>query len=81
LLLVAGVLGLEVLAADAAGDRPGGVLLGPDPERPRRLAATGHLEPLASLAGRLWPVAVLPALLLALASEQPQAAEGVAVQP
>ena len=32
-----GVLGLEVLAADPAGDRPGGVLLGPDPERPGRL--------------------------------------------
>jgi hypothetical protein len=80
LFLVAGVLGLEVLAADAAGDRSGGVLLGPDPERPRRLAATGHLEPLAGLAGLL-ALAVLVALLLALASEQPQAAEGVAVQP
>jgi hypothetical protein len=74
---------LEVLAADAAGDRPGGVLLGPDPERPWRLAATGDLEPLAGLAGGLLPVAVLTVLVLplALAAERAQAAEGVAVQP
>jgi hypothetical protein len=71
------------LAADPAGDRPRGVLLGPDPERPGRLAAAGHLEPLAGLAGRRLPVAVLTVLLLiiALAAEQPQAAEGVAIQP
>ena len=66
MLLVAGVLGLEVLAADAGRDGPGGVLLGPDPERPGRLAAAGHLEPLAGLAGRRLPFAVLAALLLAL---------------
>ena len=78
-----GVLGLEVLAADPAGDWPGGILLGPDPERPGRLAAAGDLEPLAGLAGGLLAVAVLTALLLALAlaAEQTQAAEGVAVQP
>jgi hypothetical protein len=66
---------LEVLAADAAGDRPGGVLLGPDPERPGRLAAAGHLEPLAGLAGGLLPVAVLTllTLALALATEEAQA--------
>ena len=60
-----------------------GVLLGPDPERPWRLAAAGNLEPLAGLAGRLLAVAILTslALALALAAEQPQAAEGVAVQP
>ena len=79
-MLVAGVLGLEVLAADAAGDWPGGVLLGPDPERPGRLAAAGHLEPLAGLLSGLLPVAVL-SLTLALATEQPKAAEGVAIQP
>ena len=42
-----GVLGLEVLAADPAGDWPGSVLLGPDPERPARLAAASDLDPLA----------------------------------
>jgi Nuclease-related domain len=78
-----GVLGLEVLAADPAGDRPGRVLLGADPERPGWLAAAGHLEPLAGLPGGLLPVAVLTvlSLALALATEEPQAAEGVAVQP
>src|SRR4029450_6301089 len=84
LLLVAGlgVLGLEVLAADPAGDRPGRVLLGADPERPGRLAAAGHLKPLARLAGRLLPIAVLTlSLTAALATEHAQAAEGVAVQP
>jgi hypothetical protein len=83
MVLAAGVIGLEVLAADPAGDRPRRVLLGPEPERPGRLAATGHLEPLAGLAGRLPAIAVLAALLLALAlaAEQPRAAEGVAVQP
>jgi hypothetical protein len=71
------------LAADAAGDRPRGVLLGPDPERPWRLAAAGDLEPLAGLAGRLLPVAVLTLLsfTLALATEEADAAERVAVQP
>jgi hypothetical protein len=62
-LAAGGVLGLEVLAADAAGDRPGRVLPGPDPERPWRLAAAGGLEPLAGLPGRLSPVAVLPLAL------------------
>ena len=85
LVLAASVLGLEVLAADPAGDRPGRVLLDPDPERPGWLAAAGHLEPLASLAGGGLAVAVLTgrsALLPpALATEQAQAAEGVAVQP
>jgi hypothetical protein len=74
-----GVLGLEVLAADPAGDGPGGVLLGPDPERPGRLAAAGDLEPLAGLAGGLLAVAILPGfsalMLLSLAAEQTQAAE------
>jgi hypothetical protein len=70
-LLVAGVLGLEVLAAEPAGDRPRGVLLSPDPERPGRLAATGHLEPLAGLAGRLLPVAILTALPLSVAWSRP----------
>jgi hypothetical protein len=83
LRLVVGVLGLEVLAADPAGDRPESVLLGPDPERPGWLAAAGDLEPLAGLAGGLLAIAVLPipALVMALAAEQAQAAEGVAVQP
>jgi hypothetical protein len=83
LRLVAGVLGLEVLAADPAGDGPGGVLLGPDPERPGRLAAAGDLEPLAGLAGRLLAVAVLAilALAVALAAEEAEAAEDVAIQP
>jgi hypothetical protein len=47
------------------------------------VAAAGDLEPLAGLAGRLLPVAVLTVLVLplALAAEQAQAAEGVAVQP
>jgi hypothetical protein len=69
------------VAADAAGDRPGGVLPGPDPERPGRLAAADDLEPLAGLPGRLLPLAVLTALplALALATEQAQAAEGVAI--
>jgi hypothetical protein len=81
-----GVLSLEVLAADPADDRSWGVLLGADPERPWRLAAAGDLEPLAGLAGGLLPVAVLTGLptvsplALALAAEQAQAAEGVAVQ-
>jgi hypothetical protein len=46
-------------------------------------AATGHLAPLTGLAGRRLAVAVLPALLLAVAvaAEQPQAAESVAVKP
>jgi hypothetical protein len=79
LLLVAGggVLGLEVLAADPAGDRPGSVLLGADPERPWRLAAAGDLEQLASLTGRLLAVAVL-LLALASAADQAEAAEDVA---
>jgi hypothetical protein len=82
LVLVArrGVLRLEVVAADSAGDWLGSVLLGPDPERPGWLAAAGHLEPLAGLAGGLLPVAVLP-LAFILATEEAQAAEGVAVQP
>jgi hypothetical protein len=67
-LLVArcGVLGLEVLTADAAGDRARGVLLGADPKWPGWLAAAGDLEPLAGLADRLLPVAVLtgPSALL-----------------
>jgi hypothetical protein len=81
--VAAGILRLEVLAADSVGDRPRGVLLGADPERPWRLAAAGDLEPLAGLAGGLLPVAVLTSLptILALAAEQAQAAEGVAVQP
>jgi hypothetical protein len=58
----------------------GGVLLGPDPERPGWLATAGDLEPLPGLAGRRLPVAVLT-LVLALAAEQTEAAEGVAVQP
>lgn len=61
--------GLEVLAADAAADGPGAVLLSADPERAGRLAAVGHLEPLAGLAGRLLPVAVLTLLVLVLAAE------------
>jgi hypothetical protein len=83
LLLVAGVLGLEFLAADAASDRARGVLLGPDPEGPGWLAVAGDLEPLAGLASGLLPVAVLAllALTVTLATEQSQAAEGVAVQP
>jgi hypothetical protein len=82
-LAASGVLGLEVLAADPAGDRPRRVLLGPDPERPGRLAAAGDLEPLAGLAGRLLPIAVLTRLSfpVALATDQAEAAEGVAVQP
>jgi hypothetical protein len=70
LLLVArcSVLGLEGLAADAAGDRPRRVLLGADPEPPGRLAAAGDLEPLAGLAGGLLPVAVL-SIALALAAK------------
>ena len=74
-----GVLGPEVPAADAAGDRPRAVLLSPDPERPGRLATAGNLEPLADLAGRLLVIAILTVLplALALAAEQPQAAEGV----
>jgi hypothetical protein len=59
------------------------ILLAPCLERPRRLAATGHLELLTGLAGGLLSVAVVTslALPLALAAEQAQAAEGVAVQP
>jgi hypothetical protein len=78
-----GVLRLEVLAADPAGDRPRGCTASADPERPGRLAAAGDLEPLARLAGRLLPIAVLPALplVLSLTAEEAQAAEGVAVQP
>jgi hypothetical protein len=72
--LVAGVLGVEVLAADPADDRPGSVLLGPDPERPGRLAAAGDLEPLAGLAGGLPPVSVLTlvSFTVALAAERPR---------
>ena len=84
-MLLAALLGLEVLAADSAGDRPGRVLLGADPERPGRLAAAGDLEPLEGLAGGLLPVAVLTCLSaslpLALATEQTKGAEGVAVWP
>src|SRR5512132_2266327 len=77
------MVGLELLAADPAGDRPGAVLLGPDPERPGWLAAADDLEPLAGLPGGLLAVAVLSVLplALALATEQSQAAEGVAIQP
>ena len=83
MLLVAGVLGWKSWPQTPQVIGPGGVLLGPDPERPGRLAATGHLEPLASLAGRLLPIAVLPLLsfTVALAAEEAEAAEGVAVQP
>src|SRR5919198_1511715 len=43
------LVGLEVLAAHAAGDRAGSVLLAADPKRPRRPAAAGDLEPLPAL--------------------------------